>query len=53
VPGRHGSELEQGAVAVRVAVGEVGKLLVPGDVQDALLDAVVEPSAAKTSFFSQ
>src|SRR5205823_15035354 len=45
VPRRHGSELEQRPVAVRIAVGEVRELLVPGDVEDALLDTVVEPGA--------
>ena len=47
VPARHGRELEQGAAAVRVAVAEVGRLVVPGDLQQALLDPMVEPGAAE------
>ena len=45
VPARHGRELEQRPAAVWVAVAEVGRLVVPGDLQQALLDPVVEPSA--------
>ena len=48
VPGRHGRELEQGApAAARVAVGEVRLVVVPGDLEQAFLDAVVEPGAAE------
>ena len=47
VPGRHGRELEQGAAAARLGVAEVAALLVPRDLEQALLDAVVEPGAAE------
>src|SRR6185312_16236380 len=47
VPARHGRELEQGARAARVAVGELGVVVVPDDLEQALLDAVVEPRAAE------
>ena len=47
MPGRHGRELEQRAAAARVAVGELGGVLVPGDLEQALLHAVVEPGAAE------
>jgi single-stranded-DNA-specific exonuclease RecJ len=50
VPGRHGRELEQRAAAARVAVAEVRLLLVPGDLEEVLLHAVVEPGAAKDQF---
>ena len=43
VPARHGSELEQGAAAVGIAVAEVGGVVVPGDLEQAFLDPVVEP----------
>ena len=36
VPGGHGRELEQRAVAARIAVAEVGALLVPRDLEQAL-----------------
>ena len=42
-----GSELEQRPVAAWVAVGELRRLLVPGDLEQFLLDAVVEPRAAE------
>jgi hypothetical protein len=45
VPGRNGSELEQRPTAPGVAVGEVGRGIVPRDLEQALLDAVVQPRA--------
>src|SRR5207248_1623548 len=47
VPGRDGGELEQRPTSARVAVAEVGRLLVPRDVEQPLLDAMVEPGAAE------
>src|SRR5581483_11086073 len=47
VPRGHGGELEQGAPAARVAVAEVGAVVVPGHLEQALLDAMVEPGAAE------
>ncbi len=47
MPGRHRRELEQRAAAARVAVGELGAVVVPDDLEQALLDAVVEPGAAE------
>ena len=47
VPRRHGCELEERAVAARVAVAELRLDLVPVHVQQPLLDAVVEPGAAE------
>ena len=45
MPGRHGRELEQGASAARVAVGELRGGVVPGDLEQVLLHPVVEPGA--------
>jgi single-stranded-DNA-specific exonuclease RecJ len=50
VPGRHGGQLEECAAAARVAVAEVRLVFVPGDLEQVLLDAVVEPGAAKDQF---
>src|SRR5581483_1539065 len=47
VPAGHGRQLEQGAAAARVAVGELGGVVVPGDLEQAFLDAMVEPGAAE------
>src|SRR5581483_11049241 len=47
VPARHRRELEQRASAARLGVAEVARVLVPGDLEQALLDAVVEPRAAE------
>src|SRR5687768_6616791 len=47
VPRRHGCELEQRTAAARLRVAEVGALLVPGDLQQTLLHAMVEPGAAE------
>ena len=47
MPGRHGRELEQGPVAARVAVRELGFLVVPVHLEQPLLDAMVEPGAAE------
>src|SRR5439155_16808146 len=47
VPGGHGGELEQGAAAAGIAVAEVGAVVVPGDLEQTFLDAVVEPGAAE------
>ena len=47
VPRGHGRELEQGAIAAWVAVAELAFLLVPVHLEQALLDAVVEPGAAE------
>src|SRR5919198_1461470 len=47
VPGRGWRELEQRACPTRLEVREVGGAVVPGDVQPAVLDAVVEPRAAE------
>jgi len=47
VPGRHRRQLEQGTVAARVAVAELALLLVPVHLEQALLDAMVEPGAAE------
>jgi hypothetical protein len=45
VPGRDGSELEQRAPATGVSVGEVSGDVVPRDLEQALLDAVIQPGA--------
>jgi hypothetical protein len=45
VPGRDGSELEESPPASGIAVAEVGSGVVPGDLQQALLDAVIQPRA--------
>src|SRR5205823_2298581 len=50
VPARHGGELEERTAAARVAVGELGVRLVPDDLEQVLLDAVVEPGAAEDQF---
>src|SRR5439155_653843 len=47
VPRRHRCQLEQGAAAARIAVAEVGAIVVPGDLEEPFLDAVVEPRAAE------
>src|SRR5205814_2887873 len=47
VPGRNGRKLEQGSVAARILVAEVGVLVVPGHLEQPLLHAVVEPRAAE------
>ena len=47
MPRRRGGELEQRPLAAGLEVGEVGSAVVPGDVQAAVLDAVVEPRAAE------
>ena len=48
VPRGHGRELEQGPLAARVAVAELGDVVVPLDLEQPLLDAVVEPGARGT-----
>src|SRR5439155_24678380 len=50
VPGGHGRELEQRAPAARVAVPEVRLVVVPGNLEQILLDPVVEPRPAKNQF---
>src|SRR5215210_225436 len=45
VPGRNGCDLEERSVSLRVAVRELGRALVPGDFEQILLDAVIEPGA--------
>jgi len=47
VPGGNRRELEQRAAAARVSVGELRAVVVPRHLEEALLDAVVEPGAAK------
>src|SRR5437773_788496 len=47
VPGRDRRDLEQGALAVRVDVGELAGLVLPGHVESSVLDPVVEPRAAE------
>src|SRR5215210_1217516 len=47
VPRGHRRELEQRASAERVAIGEVRLRIVPRDLQQPLLDALVEPGAAE------
>src|SRR5207237_10841517 len=47
VPGGNRGELEEGAVAAGVGVAEVGVVVVPGHLEEALLHAVVEPRAAE------
>ena len=47
MPRRHGCELEERAIAARVAVAELRLHLVPVHVQQPLLDPVVEPGAAE------
>src|SRR3954470_15567267 len=47
VPRRHRSELEERPPAARIAVGELRAVLVPDDLEQAFLDAVVEPGAAE------
>src|SRR5215218_160376 len=47
VPRRHGCQLEQGAVAARVAVGELAVAVVPVHLEQPFLDAMVEPGAAE------
>jgi holliday junction DNA helicase RuvB len=47
VPGRHGRQLEQGAAAARVPVAEIGHAVVPRDLEEVLLHAVIEPGAAE------
>src|SRR5438105_6411871 len=47
VPGGRGRSLEQRSPTTRVAVGEVRALLVPGDLEEPALHAMVEPRAAE------
>src|SRR5205807_738820 len=47
VPGRSRCELEQRAAAVRIGVAEVAVRIVPRDLEQPDLDAVVEPRAAE------
>jgi hypothetical protein len=47
VPGGNGREFEECAAPARIAIAELGAPLVPGDLEQVLLDAVVEPGAAK------
>jgi hypothetical protein len=47
VPGRDRRDLEQCALAARIDIGELAGLVLPGDLQPAVLDPVVEPGAAK------
>jgi hypothetical protein len=48
VPGGHGRELEQrAAAAARISVPELGRVLVPGHLEQVLLHPVVEPRAAE------
>jgi hypothetical protein len=45
VPGRYGSKFEKRPAAPGIPVREVGGVVVPGDLEQALLHAVVEPRA--------
>jgi hypothetical protein len=45
VPGRNGSQLEEGATPAWIAVAELGAVLVPQHLEQILLDALVEPCA--------
>ena len=47
MPGRHGRELEEGAAAVRVAVVEVARVLVPAHLEEVFLHSVIEPGTAE------
>jgi hypothetical protein len=47
VPGRNWRKFQQSPAAPRVAIGEVGRVVVPRDLEQALLDPVVEPGAAE------
>ena len=47
VPRRHGRELEQRSAAFRLGVAEVAGVVLPRDVEQPLLHAVVEPRAAE------
>src|SRR5437870_1340524 len=47
VPARGRQQLEQRPSAVRVVVGELGRLLVESDLELSLLHAMVEPCAAE------
>ena len=47
VPGGNGRQLEQRSPTARVAVREVRAVVVPGDLEQVLLDPVVEPRAAE------
>jgi single-stranded-DNA-specific exonuclease len=50
VPGGDGREFEQRAPASGVPVTELGAALVPGHLEEVLLDAVVEPRTAEDQF---
>src|SRR5437763_15001024 len=43
VPGRDRRHLQQGAVAARVDVRELARLVLPGDLEPAVLDPLVKP----------
>src|SRR3954463_3422701 len=47
VPGGRRRELEERALAAGLEVGELRGVLVPGDVEPAVLDPMVEPGAAE------
>src|SRR5438046_9519376 len=47
MPGRRRRELEQRPLASGLEVGEIRRVLVPGDLEPPVLDAVVEPRAAE------
>src|SRR2546430_6106667 len=47
MPGRRRRELEQRPLASGLEVGEIRRVLVPGDLEPPVLDAVVEPGAAE------
>src|SRR3954466_9801484 len=47
VPGWRRSELQQRPLSAWLEVGEVGRSVIPRDVQPAVLDPVVEPGAAE------
>src|SRR5262249_51207737 len=47
VPGGHRSELEQRPAAARISIRELRFVLVPGDLEQPLLHAMVEPGATE------
>ena len=50
MPGRNGRELEESPASAGIAVAKLRAPLVPGDLEEVLLDAVVEPRAAEDQF---
>jgi hypothetical protein len=47
VPGRDRSELEQGSISIRIPIAEVRDVVVPGDLEQTLLDPMVEPGPSE------